>query len=245
MGLTVFISYQYFAVEHLVVPEDVVEHLLVEVFRRGLEGDLHAACFLHFQVDVSTLVNTVHPREEARSSSYGGSRFNRMPTASSSASSSALCSAFFVASRIIRIRSLVYLSSSTNSSTPLSPMKDHTFAAEITCLPLPFPSEAPSMMPGKSRTWISAPPYSSTPGMAVSVVNEYAATSLFVLVIFDKKVDLPTEGKPTNAIRASPLLLTSNPDPPPDPAPGAGSRSWARRRASFLKRINIPLSRCE
>jgi hypothetical protein len=61
--------------------------------------------------------------------------------------------------------------------------------------------------------------------MAVSVVKAYAATSLFVLVIFDRNVDLPTDGKPTSAIRASPLLLTSKPLPPPEPAPGAGSRS--------------------
>lgn len=39
---------------------------------------------------------------------YGGSLFNLMPTASSSASSRALCSALFVASRTIRIMSLVY-----------------------------------------------------------------------------------------------------------------------------------------
>jgi hypothetical protein len=69
--------------------------------------------------------------------------------------------------------------------------------------------------------------------MAVSVVNAYAATSLFVLVILDRNVDLPTEGKPTRAMRASPLLLTSKPVPPPLPAPGPGSRSWARRRASL------------
>lgn len=109
-----------------------------------------------------------------------------------------------------------------------------TFAAEITCRPRPFPSAAPSIIPGKSNTWISAPAYSSTPGIAVSVVNEYAATSLLVFVILERKVDLPTEGKPTRAMRASPLLETSKPEPPPEPAPGAGSRSWARRRASFL-----------
>ena len=75
--------------------------------------------------------------------------------------------------------------------------------------------------------------------MAVKVVNEYAATSLLVFVIFERNVDLPTDGKPTRAMRASPLLLTSNPAPPPDPAPGAGSRSWARRRASFLEELNL------
>jgi hypothetical protein len=85
----------------------------------------------------------------------------------------------------------------------------------------------------------------------VSVVNEYAATSDFVFVTLERKVDLPyalliihpghlifkartTEGKPTSDIRASPLLLTSNPDPPPLPDPGAGSKSCARSLASFL-----------
>jgi hypothetical protein len=138
-----------------------------------------------------------------------------MPTASSSASSSLRCSAFFVASRIMQIRSLV-------------------LAALMTCLPRPLPSAAPSIIPGKSRTWISAPPYSSTPGIAVRVVKAYDAASDLVFVTLDRKVDFPTEGKPTSAIRASPDLETSKPVPPPLPAPGAGSRSWARRRASFL-----------
>ena len=75
--------------------------------------------------------------------------------------------------------------------------------------------------------------------MAVKVVKEYAATSLLVFVIFERNVDLPTDGKPTRAMRASPLLLTSNPAPPPEPAPGAGSRSWARRRASFLGGLSL------
>jgi len=64
--------------------------------------------------------------------SYGGDRFNLIPTASNSASNNSLCSCFFVASKIIKIKSEV-------------------FAAEITCLPLPFPSEAPSIIPGRSR----------------------------------------------------------------------------------------------
>ena len=81
------------------------------------------------------------------------------------------------------------------------------------------------MIPGRSRIWISAPPYSSTPGIAVRVVNEYAATSDFVLVIFERNVDLPTDGKPTKAILASPDFWTSKPVPPPDPAPGPGSSS--------------------
>lgn len=147
---------------------------------------------------------------------FGGSRFRRMPTDSSSASKSALCSARFVASRTMRMRSDV-------------------LAALITCRPRPLPSEAPSMIPGRSRIWISAPPYSRTPGMAVRVVNEYAATSDLVFVILDKNVDLPTEGKPTRAILASPDFETSKPAPPPEPDPGPGSSSCALRRASFLR----------
>ena len=151
---------------------------------------------------------------------YGGSLLSLMPTASSSASNSALCSAFLVASNTIRMRSLV-------------------LAAEMTCRPLPLPSEAPSMIPGRSSSWISAPPYSSTPGIAVRVVNAYEATSDLVFVTLDKNVDLPTDGKPTSDIRASPLLLTSKPEPPPPPLPGPGSSNWARRRASFLCRSRL------
>ena len=71
--------------------------------------------------------------------------------------------------------------------------------------------------------------------MAVSVVKEYAATTDFVLVILLRKVDLPTEGNPTSAIRASPDFETSKPAPPAAPAPGPGSRSCARSLASFLQ----------
>ena len=56
-------------------------------------------------------------------------------------------------------------------------------------------------------------------------------------MIFERKVDFPTEGKPTSAIRASPDLDTSKPLPGEEEEPGVGSRSWARRRAS------LPLSR--
>ncbi len=66
------------------------------------------------------------------------------------------------------------------------------------------------------------------------VVKEYAPTDAFVFVIFDRNVDLPTEGKPTSAIRASPDFETSNPAPPPEPAPGPGSSSCALSRASLL-----------
>ena len=59
----------------------------------------------------------------------------------------------------------------------------------------------------------------------MSVVKEYAATSDFVLVILERNVDFPTEGKPTRAILASPDLETSKPEPGALDEPGVGSRS--------------------
>jgi hypothetical protein len=49
----VFVAHQDFAVEHLVVFEDVVDHLLVEILGRDLEADLHAAGFFGLEVDVA------------------------------------------------------------------------------------------------------------------------------------------------------------------------------------------------
>ena len=97
-----------------------------------------------------------------------------------------------------------------------------------TCRPLPRPCAAPSTMPGRSSNWMRTPVtssfnksyswvdstlplYSSTPGIAVKVVNSYAAASLAVFVTFDKtrrindqrdtiarssRVDFPTDGNP-------------------------------------------------
>lgn len=48
-------------------------------------------------------------------------------------------------------------------------------ATAMTCLPLPFPSLAPSIIPGRSKSCILAPLNLSTPGMQVNVVNSYAA----------------------------------------------------------------------
>jgi hypothetical protein len=69
-------------------------------------------------------------------------------------------------------------------------------------------------------------------------VKAYEAASDFVFVTRDRKVDFPTDGNPTSAIRASPDLETSNPVPAVLLAPGAGSSSWARRRASFLVSVS-------
>ena len=47
----------------------------------------------------------------------------------------------------------------------------------------------PSMIPGKSRSWILDPLCSMTPGIHVNVVNSYDAWALSVLVIVLSKVD--------------------------------------------------------
>merc|ERR1711952_268734 len=80
------------------------------------------------------------------------------------------------------------------SSTMIT--RSAVLATAITCRPRPFPWDAPSMIPGRSSSWMLAPLCSITPGMQVSVVNSYEATHDSVLVRVDSKVDLPTEGKP-------------------------------------------------
>ena len=52
-GSTVFVSDEHFAVEHFVVPEDIVEHFLVEISGWRLESYFHAAGFLNFEVDIA------------------------------------------------------------------------------------------------------------------------------------------------------------------------------------------------
>lgn len=42
---------------------------------------------------------------------------------------------------------------------------------KFTWRPRPLPWDAPSIIPGKSRSWILAPLYSITPGIQVRVVN--------------------------------------------------------------------------
>lgn len=49
------------------------------------------------------------------------------------------------------------------------------------------------------------------PGIQVNVVNSYAATSDFVVVIVDNNVDFPTLGKPIKHTLAFPYRETSNP----------------------------------
>ena len=76
----------------------------------------------------------------------------RMPTLSSSRSSRSRWMSFLVASRIMRTTSAVR-------------------ATAMTCRPRPLPCAAPSMMPGRSSSWMLEPLYSMTPGMQVRVVN--------------------------------------------------------------------------
>ena len=74
------------------------------------------------------------------------------------------------------------------------------------------------------------------PGMHVSVVNSYAAASDFVEVKVLRMVDLPTDGKPMSATRASPCFSTSKPSPAP-PVFG-GARSSVRYLASFARSVH-------
>lgn len=76
----------------------------------------------------------------------------------------------------------------------------------ITCLPLPLPWEAPSMIPGRSSSWIFAPLYSITPGIQVRVVNSYDAASLCVVVNVLSNVDC----KQKNVLNVKIILLTTN-----------------------------------
>ena len=54
---TVLVSYKDLTVQHLVVTEDVVQHLLIEILRRRLERDLHTASLLLFQIDIAVTVS--------------------------------------------------------------------------------------------------------------------------------------------------------------------------------------------
>lgn len=57
---TIFIANQNFAVQHLVIAQDVIDHLLVDVLGCRLESDLHATRLLLLQIDVSATVSVMH-----------------------------------------------------------------------------------------------------------------------------------------------------------------------------------------
>mmetsp|Transcript_19741 Transcript_19741/g.46785 ORF Transcript_19741/g.46785 Transcript_19741/m.46785 type:complete len:240 (+) Transcript_19741:544-1263(+) len=148
----------------------------------------------------------------------GGFLLSRMPTPSSSRSMIRLWSSGFMASRTMMIQW-------------------HVRAVEMTCRPRPLPSLAPSMIPGRSSSWILAPLWWITPGMQVSVVNSYEAASEKIPVSEVSSVDFPTDGKPTKPTRASPVAFTSKPSPVPcAPDLGASKSSSRLYRASFALR---------
>ena len=76
---------------------------------------------------------------------------------------------------------------------------------------MPFPSEAPSIIPGKSNNCILQLLYLRTPGMHFNVVKSRGFTSEFVSVKRFYIVLLPTDGLPINDTRASPCFMTSKP----------------------------------
>lgn len=114
---------------------------------------------------------------------YGTRLFNLIPKPSNSYSIFRFIARDLVASRTISNKSEV-------------------LAVAITYLPLPLLSLAPSMIPGRSTSYIFVSLYNMVPGMAVSVVNSHAATALFAEVSFVRIDDLPTDGKPTRPTRA-------------------------------------------
>ena len=50
---TVLVPYKDLTVQHLVVTEDIIDHLFVEAGWRVLKGDFHAAGLFRLEVDVS------------------------------------------------------------------------------------------------------------------------------------------------------------------------------------------------
>ena len=103
------------------------------------------------------------------------------------------------------------------------------------------------MIPGRSSSWILQSLWWITPGMHVSVVNSYDAASDFVVVNVERIVDLPTDGKPMSATRASPTFSTSKPSPAPPPAFGVSSsavRSFASRARSEQRCDIVALFTC-
>mmetsp|Transcript_69137 Transcript_69137/g.124645 ORF Transcript_69137/g.124645 Transcript_69137/m.124645 type:complete len:226 (+) Transcript_69137:696-1373(+) len=157
---------------------------------------------------------------------FGGFLLSRIPKPSSSYSIFLFCIRGFITSSTMRMRLQL-------------------MATLMTCFPRPLPSLAPSMIPGRSSIWSLAPLYRTMPGMQVRVVNSYEATSLSWPVILLSSVDLPTDGKPTKPIRASPVLDTSKPafaGPPPLPfvpsvticARSLASLAFSRPRCPFV-----------
>lgn len=52
--LTIFVPNKHLTVQHLVVPEDVVEHLFIQALWGCLECNLHSSGLLRLEIDVST-----------------------------------------------------------------------------------------------------------------------------------------------------------------------------------------------
>ena len=59
MFLTILVPNKDLTVQHLVVAEDVVEHLLVQLLRWRLESDLHTASLFGLEVDIPITTSTV------------------------------------------------------------------------------------------------------------------------------------------------------------------------------------------
>ena len=51
--LTIFISNKYFTIQHLVVSQNIIQHLLIKVLWRILERDFHPASLLLFEINIA------------------------------------------------------------------------------------------------------------------------------------------------------------------------------------------------
>lgn len=203
-----------------------------------------------------------------------------MPTASSSISSRAFCSADFVASTGVHqcdrpgcrfdalmrmIRSAVLATETTCRPRP-RPERNRNIRGTLPLVVARHLSRHPARSlagreavsehlrtrarlgsPGERKQSCQLARSSGRPQLTVRVVNSYAPTLDSVLVVFDNRVDLPTEGKPIRQTRASVREIDEErsrctvKDIPPDfrtskPSPLAdflsGSRSWARYLAT-------------
>ena len=113
----------------------------------------------------------------------------------------------------------------------------HVRATEISWWRPTFPSLAPSIRPGRSRSWILAPLHLRIPGKVVRVVNSGCHLEVYIDQV-SELVDFPRNRKTPNPIQASPVLATSKRSGAPTlPPSGVMSSPWtlAERAVSSPK----------
>ena len=56
---SILVADKNLAVQNLVIPQDIVKHLLIQVLGRRLKGDLHASSLFGLEIDVATIVSEI------------------------------------------------------------------------------------------------------------------------------------------------------------------------------------------